>query len=260
MPEPKGRRPLARKRAQPKPGRDRPPVIYGLHAVTFALQNPARRIDKLQVTENAERRLADALAERGDGLAIERVHPRALDHELGADTVHQGVAADVAPLAEPELADLVDAAGAGRPIVLLDQVTDPHNVGAVLRSCAVFGAAGLVLTRRHSPPLDGALAKSASGALELVPVCLVQNLGRAIADIQSAGVMVAGLDGESETLLHAARFDRPTAIVLGAEGKGLRQSTREACDALVAIASGGPIHSLNVSNAAAIVLHELSRR
>ena len=167
----------------------------------------------------------------------------------------------VDPLADVSLQDLAERAsaqGAG-PLVLLDQVTDPHNVGAVLRSAAVFGASGLIMTRRHSPPLAGALAKSASGALELVPIALVQNLARALEDLKQQGVNLIGLDGAGEATLDAAQWSGATAVVLGAEGRGLRQSTAEGCDLVVRIPADGPIASLNVSNAAALVLYEAQR-
>lgn len=227
-------------------------LIYGIHAVEAALGNPARTIGRLLLTQNAERRLAEAIAARGP--SIERVLPRDLDRRLGPDTVHQGALLETEPLPEADLADLVGRAAFG-PIVVLDQVTDPHNVGAVLRSAAAFGAAGLVMTRRHSPPLAGALAKSASGALDLVPVALVQNLARALAQLEELDCTRIGLDGTAPDLIENEPLDGAVALVLGAEGKGLRQLTRESCDRLCRIATPGPLASLNVSNAAAVVLH-----
>ena len=227
-------------------------LIHGVHAVEAALANPARRIRRLCLTDNAERRLQAALAARP--IPHERVLPKDLDRRLGPDTVHQGALAEAEPLPEPSLAELAEGA-AGRPLLVLDHVTDPHNVGAILRSAAVFGAGGLVMTRRHSPPLDGALAKSASGALEHVPVALVQNLARAIAELKELGVAVIGLDGEAPDRLEETAWPERVALVLGAEGKGLRQLTRESCDRLARIATDGPFASLNVSNAAAIALH-----
>ena len=231
---------------------DEEPLIFGVHAVEAALANPQRVIRKLFLTDNAERRLHAALAARQ--LAHERVLPRDLDRRLGPDTVHQGALIEAAPLPEPTLAQLAETA-AGRPLIVLDQVTDPHNVGAILRSAAVFGAAGLVMTRRHSPPLGGALAKSASGALEIVPVALAQNLARAIADLKELDFTVMGLDGDATELLEDTDWPERVALVLGAEGKGLRQLTRESCDKLVRVAANGAFASLNVSNAAAVALH-----
>ena len=143
------------------------------------------------------------------------------------------------PLPEPDLDELAARSVEAGPLVVLDQVTDPHNVGAILRSAAVFGAAGLVMTRRHSPPLDGALAKAASGALELVPVALVPNLARALGELKAQGVRLVGLDGTADALIEDEGFAPPFALVLGAEGKGLRQLTRDTCDALARIGSAG---------------------
>jgi 23S rRNA (guanosine2251-2'-O)-methyltransferase len=232
-------------------------LIFGIHAVEAALANPRRSIGKLYLTENAERRLQPALAARH--LAHERVLPKDLDRRLGVDTVHQGALIEIEPLTEPTLEDLAGA-GAGRPIIVLDQVTDPHNVGAILRSAAVFGAAGLVMTRRHSPPLAGALAKSASGALEHVPVALVQNLSRSLAELKELFVTVIGLDGDAKERLETLAWPERCALVLGAEGKGLRQLTRDTCDRLCRIATDGPIASINVSNAAAVALHLAATR
>ena len=192
--------------------------IFGIHAVEAALLNPRRAIAKLYLTDNAEHRLQPALAVRH--LAHERVLPRDLDRRLGPDTVHQGALIEVAPLPERGLEELA-LIGARRPIVVLDQVTDPHNVGAILRSAAVFGAAGLVMTRRHSPPMSGALAKSASGALEHVPVALVQNLARSLTELRGLRVVVVGLDGDATDRLEELDWPEHIALVLGAEGKGL---------------------------------------
>lgn len=235
--------------------------LFGFHTVEAALANPRRQIIRLIVTDNAARRLAEPIA--GRSIACERATPRDLDRLLGPDTVHQGVLLETRSLPIPQLAELAKCTAEGRgPIVLLDQVTDPHNVGAILRSAAVFGSAGLVMTQRHSPPLDGTLAKAASGALEVVPVALVQNLARALSELGDLGVTRLGLDGEAEALIEDQPMSGPVALVLGAEGKGLRQLTREMCDRICAIAAPGPIASLNVSNAAAVSLHlaAMSRR
>ncbi len=232
--------------------------IWGMHAVEAALANPARQIVRMWATENAAHRLEKGII--GKRVVHEPVQPRDLDRKLGPDTVHQGVLIEAKPLPDVDLETLAEAIPARGPLVVLDQVTDPHNVGAILRSAAVFGSAGIVMTRRHSPPMGGALAKAASGALELVPVALVANLARAIADLKDAGVIVIGLDGASELLLEDVLLAPPlvgraAALVLGAEGKGLRHLTGESCDRLCRIGGDGPIGSLNVSNAAAVALH-----
>lgn len=245
--------------AAPAAEADGPLRLFGLHAVEAALKNPARRVVRLLLTENAERRLQDAVG--SISAKIERTTPRDLDRILGPDTVHQGAMLETEPLPEPEWDHLARTSD-GRPLIVLDQVTDPHNVGAVLRSSAVFGASGLVMTRRHSPPLNGVLAKSASGALELIPVALVPNLSRALDELKSAGFAIVGLDGGAEHAIEDLDWSRPTALVMGSEGKGLRELTRKTCDTLVRISTDGPVASLNVSNAAAIALYAamLARR
>ncbi len=258
-----GRKPPFRGPATPRPGHTGPAALavedglvrlFGFHAVEAALANPNRRLRRLLATPNAILKLKDAIAARQ--LQPVESTPRDLDRLLGADTVHQGLLLEAEPLDEPELADLAEKAAAGAgPIVVLDHVTDPHNVGAVLRSAAAFGAAGLLMTRRHSPPLNGTLAKAASGALELVPVALVQNLAKAMQELKIQGIRLVGLDGTAEHTLESELLTADVAIVLGAEGKGLRQLTAETCDQLVKITTAGTLASLNVSNAAAIALH-----
>ena len=255
----------AASKQQGGPGRQRgsdedegPLLIWGVHAVEAALMNPARPFIKLWATDNAALRMAKAIEQRQ--VMPEQVTPKDLDIRLGADTVHQGALVEVGPLPDQGMTELAEAIMGRGPAVVLDQVTDPHNVGAILRSAAVFGSAGLVMTRRNSPPLGGALAKSASGALDLVPISLVTNLVRSLTELKDAGVMVIGLDGDAPQLLEDVILDgaystRPIALVLGAEGRGLRQLTGETCDMLCRIGTDGPLASLNVSNAAAVALH-----
>ncbi|MEZ5853445.1 MAG: 23S rRNA (guanosine(2251)-2'-O)-methyltransferase RlmB [Hyphomicrobiaceae bacterium] len=232
-------------------------LIYGIHAVEAVLANPQRTIDRVLLTENAERRLVTALTQRG--IQAQRATPRELDKRLGPDTVHQGALVETQFLDEPTLDTLCRRAKPGHPLLVLDQVTDPHNVGAILRSAAVFGASGLIMTRRHSPPLTGVLAKTASGALELVPVAFVPNLARALVEIGEHGLTRLGLDGEGTESIEQTNLTGPAALVLGSEGSGLRRLTREHCDALVRIGSAGGLASLNVSNAAAVALYVASR-
>jgi 23S rRNA (guanosine2251-2'-O)-methyltransferase len=175
----RGRQPPVARRDMPDDGIVR---IFGSHAVEAALNNRNRRVIRLLATENAEIRLAEVIAARR--VLIDRATPGDLDHLLGADTVHQGLLLEAQPLEEPLLAELIARAKTHGPLVLLDHVTDPHNFGAVLRSAAAFGTAGLIMTRRHSPPLNGVLAKAASGALDLVPVLPVQNLAKTMEELR----------------------------------------------------------------------------
>jgi 23S rRNA (guanosine2251-2'-O)-methyltransferase len=225
--------------------------LFGLHAVEAALANPRREVVRVLATENAAHRLQPLLAARG--IAPEPASPKDLDRLLGADTVHQGVLLEAEPLSPLSLDD-ADQTGM---LLVLDQVTDPQNVGAALRSAAAFGASGLVLTERHSPPLSGVLAKAASGALDIVPVILVKNLAQALATLGTRGFLKVGLAEEAGTTLEEAELTRPLALVLvlGAEGKGLRQLTREHCDLVCRISTRSALASLNVSNAAAVALH-----
>ena len=230
--------------------------LFGLHAVHDALLNPARDRLRLVVTKNAHDKLEQAIA--ASGTPAEIVDPRNFSVPIDPGSVHQGAALEAKPLHWGSLAERC-ISGAGRPlVVLLDQVTDPHNVGAVLRSAEVFGARAVIGTLRNSAPETGALAKAASGALERQPYLRVRNLAEAMQELRDMGYVLLGLDGDAETRLAdaiATASGRPVALVLGAEGPGLRQKTRETCDRLVRISPAGPFASLNVSNAAAVALY-----
>jgi 23S rRNA (guanosine2251-2'-O)-methyltransferase len=222
-------------------------ILYGWHTVTAALANPARRIRALYATENAARRLA--AEEIAPPLPPQIVRPEAIARRLGADAVHNGLLAEADPL---PTATLGAAAGI---LLVLDQITDPHNVGAILRTAAAFSVSAVVTTARHSPQATGVLAKSASGALEHVPLVIVPNLASALAALQAQGVLLIGLDSGGGSDLAEVPMRPPLALVLGAEGKGLRRLTRESCEVLARIDLPGRVRSLNVSNAAALALY-----
>ena len=231
--------------------------LFGLHAVRDALENPAREKLRLIVTKNAGDKLAQAIA--ASGMEPEMADPRRFPAPLDPQSVHQGAALEVKPLDWGTLEDRCLGDGQTPPrVLLLDRVTDPHNVGAILRSAEVFGACAVVAPRHHAAPETGALAKAASGALERQPYLRIRNLSDGITALQAMGFVVLGLDGEAGATIEEAlegRRDRPVALVLGAEGPGLRQKTRETCDQLVKIAFAGEFGSLNVSNAAAVSLY-----
>jgi 23S rRNA (guanosine2251-2'-O)-methyltransferase len=231
--------------------------LFGLHAVRDALVNPKRVKLRLVVTKNALDKLADAVAKAE--IEPEISDPRKFAAPLDAQSVHQGAALEVKALDWGPLQDVALGDGAMPPrIVLLDRVTDPHNVGAVLRSAEVFGARAVVAMSRHAAPETGALAKTASGALERQPYIRVRNLADAILELQGMGYLVLGLDGEAGISIAQAldgKKDRAVALVMGAEGPGLREKTRETCDLLVKIDAAGTFGSLNVSNAAAVALY-----
>jgi len=228
------------------------PRFWGRHAVAAALANPERDIVRIWATREA-----------AAGLDLPKSVPVVFSDvaDLGKmvprDAPHQGLVAEVERLDDLLLADLLDTAEDGRPLVVLDQVTDPHNVGAILRSAAAFGALGLVTQDRHAPPESGALAKAASGALETVPWVRVVNLARALDDMAEAGFWRIGLTGEADLTLAEALGPKRVVLVLGAEGEGMRQNTESHCDALARLPISG-IESLNVSNAAAIALYAAS--
>ena len=228
---------------------DGPVILYGWHTVTMALANPKRRIRKLLATENAARRLAEENIETR--VTPEIVRAQEIDRQLSADAVHQGLLAEADALPSPDIATLEPEG----MVLVLDQITDPHNVGAILRSAAAFAVKAIVTTARHSPEATGVLAKAASGALELVPLVTVQNLARALGELHERGFMTVGLDSEGSENLDAVALREPLALVLGAEGKGLRQLTRETCNVVARLDMPGEIKSLNVSNAAVLALY-----
>jgi 23S rRNA (guanosine2251-2'-O)-methyltransferase len=241
-----GRRPVWRDRdASP----DGPVILYGWHTVAAALANPQRRIRKLMLTENAARRLADDHIETR--VPPEIVRPSLIDQRLGPDAVHQGLLVEADPLPSPD----IDTLAQEGIVLVLDQITDPHNVGAIMRSAAAFGVKAIVTTARHSPEATGVLAKSASGALELVPLVTVQNLARALTGLNDQGFITVGLDSQGSENLGNVALRQPLALVLGAEGKGLRQLTRETCTVVARLDMPGEIKSLNVSNAAVLALY-----
>ncbi len=263
-PEPARRRPGPRARRR-GPGPDQRVLLYGIHAVLAALANPRRQVSRLMIATERRRELepalAEALARSARALEAEELSRRDLDAFLGTEAPHQGLILEAAPLGEPALEDvLARDRGAPRSVLLvLDQVTDPQNVGAMVRSAAAFGAAALVMQSRHAPPETGVLAKAASGALEHVPMVRVTNLARALDALKAEGFWVVGLDPRARATLAAAELAGRVALVLGAEGVGLRRLTRERCDLLARIPTTGPLDSLNVSTTAAAALYELFR-
>src|SRR3954470_15059920 len=242
------------RRASLQPGPDGAAVLYGWHTVKAALENPVRRFHKLLSTENSARRLADEHVTLP--LTPEIVRPGVIAERLAPDAVHQGLYAEADPLPSPEIEEIAPAG----IVLVLDQITDPHNVGAILRTAAGFAMAAVVTTARHSPEATGVLAKSASGALEYVPIATVQNLARALETLRERGYLLVGLDSTGESDLGDAPLRAPLALVLGAEGKGLRQLTRATCDQVARLDLPGRIKSLNVSNAAALALYVASKR
>ncbi len=245
---PKFGRPQARRERES--GSDGPVILYGWHTVAAALANPERQIRKLYLTENAAKRLAEEnIATR---VAPEIVRPSDIDRRLTPDAVHQGLLAEADPLPSPG----IDTLALEGIVLVLDQITDPHNVGAILRSAAAFDALGIVTQDRHAPSETGTLARAAAGTLEAVPWCRVVNLARALEEIAEAGYWRIGLTGHAKgTLAEVMGDQRKIALVLGAEGKGLRQLTRETCRVVARLDMPGEIKSLNVSNAAVLALY-----
>lgn len=250
-PHPRGGRAPAPWRADP----DARVTLYGLHTVAAALANPRRQVIRLVATRNALARLIEKVPEAADIEAVV-VDPRDIDRQVPADAVHQGILLVCEPLEAVELDDLKE-----EPLLLaLDQVTDPHNVGAVMRSAVALGAGGLVTTTRHAARESGVLAKAASGAADLLPHATVTNLSRALEELRAAGYTVIGLDSEGEAELESVVLGDKVVLVLGSEGKGIRPGVRLVVDAVARLEVPGPLASLNVSNAAAIALYVAGRR
>lgn len=230
--------------------------LYGLHAVAAALANPARRLRHLMLTEEAQQTLTQRQPPPWP-LAAETVDRGRLDHLLGRDIAHQGAALLADPLGTPSLQAALERPG---PLLVLDQVTDPRNVGAILRSAAAFGVATVITQDRNAPEETGALAKAASGALETIPLLRAVNIARTLIALKAAGIWTVGLDTGGATLSGPALEGRRVALVLGAEGEGLRRLTRETCDEIAGLRMPGKMESLNVSAAASVALYELTRR
>jgi 23S rRNA (guanosine2251-2'-O)-methyltransferase len=246
-----------RKSAKSRPS-DSPNWLYGIHTASAALANPARRCSRILV--------CDADLASNISAAVETVSRDALEVMLPDGAVHQGIAVLAAPLEPVPLEDICNQLSGHPPssesrarIIVLDQVTDPHNIGAIVRTAAAFEASAVVVQDRHTPPVTGVLAKAASGGLEHCPIVRVTNVARALESLKRAGVWCIGLDSAAVQPVRDAKVAGPMALVLGAEGEGLRRLTRENCDALARIPHSGPLASLNVSNAAAIALYEISQ-
>ncbi|WP_105431104.1 23S rRNA (guanosine(2251)-2'-O)-methyltransferase RlmB [Neorhizobium sp. T6_25] len=250
IPTPPLKRPKSNKDWKPPQLQAEQVFLYGLHTVRAALDNPERKLIKLSVTQNAFARLEIGEPEPLS-FPVEFVSPQDIDKVLGPEAIHQGVMLETRPLPMRRL----EALKASPLLLVLDQVTDPHNVGAIMRSAVAFGAGAVITTQRHSPTESGVLAKSASGALELIPYIQITNLADAIEELHRLGFQTIGLDSEGPAPLEGTFAGGRIALVLGSEGKGLRQKTRETVNALARLDMPGAIKSLNVSNAAAIALY-----
>jgi 23S rRNA (guanosine2251-2'-O)-methyltransferase len=250
-PERQARRP---KPHEPREGNKDVSRLYGFHPVSAALRAPRRKLIRLYATAAAAERLASEISARGVETKI--VTAEEIAQRLPRDAVHQGLLLEARALEPIDISELPEKG----LVLALDQVTDPHNVGAILRTGAAYGVDGLIVTERHSPEFAGALAKSASGGLEHVPLCSVVNLSRALEELGDMGYQRVGLDSDAPATFDELELQRPLVLVLGAEDKGLRRLTREKCDALARIELPGAIKSLNVSNATAIALALVYRR
>ena len=252
--------------AEARPSRDPGHWLWGRHAVLAALGNPRRRLRRLLLSEEAERRdgeeIARLLASRERAPQPESARRDEIEDVLvSPSAVHQGYALETPPLSQPGIEEVADAGAAGRRLlVCLDQASDPANIGAVLRSAAAFGAAAVVTTRRHAPGETGAMAKSASGAMECMPYVQIPNLAQALESLKRQDYWCIGLASEAEQSLAEASLPERIALVMGAEGQGLRRLTRERCDLLLRLPTPGPLKQLNLSVATAVALYELLGR
>lgn len=231
--------------------------FFGRHACSAALANPMRKIKRVLVTANARKEMDEKMFAGHKNVSL--VDASKIEALLGKDAVHQGIVVECDSLARPSLQEWL-AENIKKPVLLLDQVSDPHNVGAILRSAAAFDAGCVVVTDRNAPAESGVVAKAASGALEIMPLIAVGNLVQAIELLKKHEYWIAGLDGEAKQTVGEAKLSNQTALVLGAEGKGLRRLTAEHCDYLVKLPMSDKMESLNVSNAAAVALYELYRQ
>lgn len=230
--------------------------LWGTHAVGAALKNPVRKCRKLLVTQGVDQQLV-AEAQRRKVL-VETTDPTAISRVLPREAVHQGLALQALPLEEQDLMSVLEDTARPCCLVLLDQVTDPHNFGAVIRSAAAFGACAVIVQDRHSPPLNGVLAKAASGALETIPVVPVVNIARTLEQLGRDGFLRLAFADEARQTLETLDLARDIVLVLGSEGEGLRRLTRENCDVSVRLPTSDAMPSLNVSNAAAVALYAWS--
>ena len=233
--------------------------LYGRHAVVAALANPQRKFRQLLATPNAAEWLTEAAADTPHAAKLKLVKPEIIDNVLPDGAVHQGVAAEVDDLPRARLKETCSPAEPRRPVLVLDQVTDPHNIGAIFRAAAAFNAKAIIVQERRTPSLSGALAKAAAGAIEITPCVKVVNIARAVEALGDLGYETLGLAGEADRVIANAPAAAPIALVLGAEGAGLRQLVRETCKDLVRIPISPQMESLNVSVAAAISLYEVSK-
>ncbi len=255
---------IAQTSSPPKSGHGQGLWLYGVHAVVAALQNPSRRRHRLMGTKQAFENLKSALDDGFSPTPVPEIVDRAeIDAACGPDSVHQGLALLVDPLDDTHIDDLIaaapDAAESSDTLIVLDQATDPRNIGSVMRSARAFGARAVIVQDRNAPPETGSMAKAASGAIEHVTLVRVTNLARAIWSLKDANYWCLGLDGYAEMNIGDVEPTPRRAIVLGAEGSGLRRLTRETCDQLVKIPINADAESLNLSNACAVALYEVTR-